>query len=182
MTAVISCFGRNSLLLINVRPLGLYLLDVCLVEKGAVIDRVKATSGQPNRQYFRTGLESQSGSSEPLPEGYWKLGPVEWASGQPDDYSQNWPDSNQGLGPIWVQMDYIKPGTTERQAIGFHLDNNQGNAPGTVGCVGIIKDSNLASLKKFVSWFKNSQKAPKQAIVDWGLGTVESVITRSMAA
>jgi L,D-peptidoglycan transpeptidase YkuD (ErfK/YbiS/YcfS/YnhG family) len=59
--------------------------------------------------------------------------------------------------------------STERGSIGFHLDNNSYIYPGTVGCVGI---TNKSDLRKFVSWFDNYD-APKVAIVDWGLGTVE---------
>lgn len=166
----------------NGRYRELYLLDVCLVENGVIIDKVQATSGQPNHQYFRRGLNSKAGSYEPLPEGYWKLGAVKWASEKWHDYTENHSRNPQSLGPVWVEMDYAGPGTTERDAIGFHLDNNQSSFPGTAGCVGIIKEPDLASLKKFVSWFENSQKAPKKAIVDWGIGTVESVVTQLIAA
>jgi hypothetical protein len=166
----------------NARYGELYLLDVYLVEKGAIIDKVQATSGQPCCQHFRIGVNSKAGSREPLPEGYWKLGSLEWASGEWDNYTISWPSTFQGLGPIWIEMDYVWPDDTERRGIGFHLDNNQDIYPGTAGCVGIIKDPNLASLRTFVSWFENPQKAPKTTIVDWGLGTVESVIPQLIAA
>ena len=131
-----------------------------------------AVSGQRGKQNFRTPAMSRAGSMEPLPEGYWKLGLVEWASGIKGDYSKNWPDQNDGLGPIWVNMTCTSP--TERSAIGFHLDHNaKGGAPGTVGCVGIPV---MADLKKFVSWFEDPRFAPKMAVVNWGLGTVETPI------
>jgi hypothetical protein len=42
--------------------------------------------------------------------------------------------------------------------------------PGTVGCVGVL---NKTDLSKLVSWFEDAKSAPKLAIVDWSLGTVE---------
>ena len=146
---------------------GLTELQVSLVRDGKLIDSIAAVSGQPSRQSFRTAEISKSGSAEPLPEGYWKLGSVEWASGIRGDESKSWADSNDGVGPAWVSMQPTYQ--TERSDIGFHLDNNSYIYPGTVGCVGLL---NKSDLRKFVSWF-DSYDAPKVAIVDWGLGTVE---------
>ncbi|WP_088894428.1 hypothetical protein [Leptolyngbya ohadii] len=149
---------------------GLVLLNVALLEGNRTIDQLPAVSGQPGSQAFRTVIQSRAGSMEPLPEGYWTVGVVEWASGMRDDYSKNWPDGANGLGPVWVGMRCNSP--TERTAIGFHLDNNAAANPGTNGCVGILS---LADLKKFVGWFNDPRYAPKVAIVNWGLGTVETM-------
>ncbi len=146
---------------------GLAELQVSLMRDGKLIDSIAAVSGQPSRQSFRTAEISKSGSAEPLPEGYWKLGSVEWASGIKGDESKSWTDPNDGVGPAWVSMQPTYQ--TERGDIGFHLDNNSYIYPGTVGCVGLL---NKSDLRKFVSWF-DSYDAPKVAIVDWGLGTVE---------
>jgi len=146
---------------------GLAELQVSLVRDGKLIDSIAAVSGQPSKQSFRTAEISKSGSAEPLPEGYWALGSVEWASGIKGDESKSWADSNDGVGPAWVGMQPTYQ--TERSAIGFHLDNNSYIYPGTIGCVGLL---NKADLRKFASWF-DSYDAPKVAIVDWGLGTVE---------
>jgi hypothetical protein len=146
---------------------GLAELQVSLLRDGKLIDSIAAISGQPSNQSFRTAEISKSGSAEPLPEGYWTLGNVEWASGIKGDESKSWADSNDGVGPAWVSMQPTYQ--TERSAIGFHLDNNSYIYPGTVGCVGLL---NKQDLRKFVSWFDSSD-APKVAIVDWGLGTIE---------
>lgn len=146
---------------------GLTELQVSLVRDGKLIDSIAAVSGQPSKQSFRTAEISKAGSAEPLPEGYWKLGSVEWASGIKGDESKSWADSNDGVGPAWVGMQPTYQ--TERGDIGFHLDNNSYIYPGTVGCVGLL---NKSDLRKFVSWF-DSYDAPNVAIVDWGLGTVE---------
>ncbi|MBW4515058.1 MAG: PPC domain-containing protein [Timaviella obliquedivisa GSE-PSE-MK23-08B] len=146
---------------------GLAELQVSLMRDGKLIDSIAAVSGQPSRQSFRTAEISKAGSAEPLPEGYWTLGSVEWASGIKGDESKSWADSDDGVGPAWVGMQPTY--RTERSAIGFHLDNNSYIYPGTVGCVGIL---NKSDLRKFASWFDNYD-APKVAIVDWGLGTVE---------
>jgi hypothetical protein len=146
---------------------GLAKLQVSLMRDGKLIDSIAAVSGQPSKQSFRTAEISKAGSAEPLPEGYWTLGSVEWASGIKGDESKSWADSNDGVGPTWVGMQPTYQ--TERSDIGFHLDNNSYIYPGTVGCVGLL---NKSDLRKFVSWF-DSYDAPKVAIVDWGLGTVE---------
>jgi hypothetical protein len=146
---------------------GLSELQVSLVRDGRLIDSIVGVSGQPSKQSFRTSEISKSGSGEPLPEGYWQLGSVEWASGIKGDESKSWADPPyDGVGPAWVGMSPLYQ--TERTAIGFHLDNNSYLYPGTVGCIGIL---NKSDLRKFTSWFDND--APKVAIVDWGLGTVE---------
>jgi Bacterial pre-peptidase C-terminal domain len=147
---------------------GLTELQVSLVKDGKLIDSIAGVSGQPSKQSFRTADISKAGSAEPLPEGYWTLGNVEWASGIKGDESKSWADPPyDGVGPAWVNMQPTY--ATERGSIGFHLDNNSYIYPGTVGCVGIM---NKSDLRKFVSWF-DSYDAPKVAIVDWGLGTVE---------
>jgi Bacterial pre-peptidase C-terminal domain len=147
---------------------GLSELQVSLVRDGRLIDSIAGVSGQPTKQSFRTAEISKSGSAEPLPEGYWQLGSVEWASGIKGDESKSWADPPyDGVGPVWVGMSPLYQ--TERSAIGFHLDNNAYLYPGTVGCIGLLSKSDL---RKFVSWFDDSD-APKVAIVDWGLGTVE---------
>jgi Bacterial pre-peptidase C-terminal domain len=147
---------------------GLEELQVSLVRNGKMIDSIAAVSGQPSKQSFRTAKISKAGSGEPLPEGYWQLGSVEWASGIKGDESKNWDDPPyNGVGPAWVGMQPLYQ--TERSAIGFHLDNNSSLYPGTVGCIGLL---NKADLHKFTGWF-DSYDAPKVAIVDWGLGTVE---------
>jgi len=146
---------------------GLAELQVSLMKDGKLIDSIAAVSGQPNKQSFRTAEISKAGSAEPLPEGYWRLGSVEWASGIKGDESKSWADSNDGVGPVWVGMQPTNQ--TERSAIGFHLDNNSYIYPGTIGCIGLL---NKQDLRKFTSWFDSSD-APKVAIVDWGLGTVE---------
>lgn len=148
---------------------GLMQLQVSLVKNGAVVDQLSAVSGQATKQAFRTADASKSGSMEPLPEGYWLLGDVEWASGIKGDYTKSWPDPNDGLGPVWIAM--TPTYKTDRSEIGFHLDNNVSKGMyGTVGCVGVL---NKTDLSKLVSWFDDAKSAPKLAIVDWSLGTVE---------
>jgi lysozyme len=59
---------------------GLEVLTLALVRPG-VTSTLSVTSGAPGAQAFRTGAASRSGSLEPLPEGRYGLGPVEWANG-----------------------------------------------------------------------------------------------------
>lgn len=169
-----------------VQPNGLAVLEVALMKGNKKIDFVSAISGATDRQAFRLPSKSKVGSREPLPEGIWDLGLpkpdpmtkarssiskiVEFASGVLNDFGTDWPADGDGLGPVYIEMTCRSQ--TERSAIGFHVDNNSITAPGTVGCVGIINDSGLESLKKFVSWFDDPKLAPHVAIVDWGLGSI----------
>lgn len=166
---------------------GLAILEVSLMDGSTKKDSVPAVSGQPNRQAFRLPSNSVQGSREPLPEGVWDLGLpkpnpinskrgkidklVEFASGKSNDFTIDWPHESDGLGPIYVEMTCRSK--TSRQAIGFHCDNNASiGMPGTIGCVGIARDSGYKTLRKFASWFSDPAKAPHVAVVDWGLGSI----------
>jgi GH24 family phage-related lysozyme (muramidase) len=140
---------------------GLEALKLELVRPG-VTSTLSVTSGAPGAQAFRTGAASRSGSLEPLPEGRYGLGPVEWANGV-GNYSASW---GPGLGAVWVAINYQTPGTTARSALGFHLDSNIKTAPGSAGCV-VFQSTD--DLRKFVGWMNESK--PQHLFVDWGLGT-----------
>lgn len=151
----------------------LALLRVSLVKGNAIQEEVEAVSGLQEHQNFRIGRMSRSRSHEPLPEGKWEIGRLEWAGAEGDldaKFSNLSEDIQQAIGPVWSALTYKSEGGTEREAIGFHLDANADRGfPGTDGCVGIRDEKNLA---KFVKWFSDPRSAPKLAVVDWGLGTV----------
>lgn len=165
---------------------GLAQLELCLMDGETKLDSVPAVSGQPDHQAFRLPSNSVSGSREPLPEGIWDLGLpkpdpintrrehiekiVEFASGRTNDFSADWPDENDGLGPIFIEMTCRSK--TSRSNIGIHCDNNVGFAPGTVGCIGIVRDPGYKTLRRFATWFADTATAPQVAVVDWGLGSV----------
>lgn len=114
-------------------------------------------SGAPGRQNFRTRANAQRGRLEPIPEGEYDLGPLEWAGG-PGNYDRYW---SGALGPVWVTID------PERD-IGFHLDANAASgSPGTAGCVGF---RTVRDLQSFVNWWSISPFG--RLVVDWGLGTI----------
>ena len=160
----------------NTNAHGLAELLLSLVDGKNEVDRLTIVSGQPGAQEFRTADVSRRGSMEPLPEGYWTVGVIEFASGVNGDYSENWPMLGDGLGPVYVELNCTSP--TGRGDIGIHLDNNADVSPGTIGCPGIPKAGadGLANLKKFVGWFANSANAPERLVVNWGLGTVETTL------
>ena len=143
---------------------GLEDLNLALMQGNQIVDKVTAVSGQPGKQYFRKAGDSISGSMEPLPEGKWSLGNVEWAGSGKGSYSGSW---GEGLGPVWVSVNPEM--STRRSEIGIHWDYNASYSPGTSGCIGI---TNKSDLQKVVGWFDNSLSAPKETIVDWGLGSV----------
>lgn len=118
---------------------------------------IQVVSGAPGRQNFRTRANAQRGRLEPIPEGEYELGPLEWAGGV-GNYDKWW---SGALGPVWVTID------PDRE-IGFHLDGNAADgAPGTAGCVGF---RSMRGLQAFVEWFRDDP--PRRLVVDWGLGTI----------
>ena len=141
---------------------GLRRLNLEYVKGDGVVGRLTVNSGAPGRQHFRTGAQSQAGTLEPLPEGLWKIGDIEWAKGK-DNYSGSW---GEGLGPAFIALDYVGPGKTGRSAIGIHIDSNAGRSPGTAGCVGVTSEGDFRLL---VSWLRETD--PRELYVDWGLGT-----------
>ena len=156
----------------NTNADGLVELLLSLVEGETAGESLPIVSGQPWAQEFRTADMSHSGSFEPIPEGYWTVGKLEFASGVQGNYDESW--SGDGLGPVYVELNCTSP--TGRGDIGIHLDNNADVSPGTAGCPGIPKagGDGLGNLKKFVGWFANSANAPERLVVNWGLGTVET--------
>lgn len=159
---------------------GCYVLILEYIKNGQIKDHLEVCSGQPGKQVFRTGLQSVSGSMEPLPEGKWYINDILWAGGK-DKYGPT--VHNNGLGPVSTPIKYVGPNSTRRRGIEIHIDWNRpsrGRCPGTAGCIGIY---NIADYKKFVSWLRDSN--PRDLYVDWGLGTCPkplAVTSRTLVA
>lgn len=145
---------------------GLIVFNLRLREGKEVIDSVRVLSGQRYAQVLRRGFESPQGSAQPAPEGYYSVGTVEWASGKANDYSKSW---GAGLGPVWIAIEPKM--STERSALGIHLDANYSAQPGTLGCLGV---ATMDGLKKLVTWFQDPRTRPQELTVNYGLGTVET--------
>lgn len=141
---------------------GLELLRLSRVIDGIAMDDLMVVSGVASKQRFETGARSQAGGLTPLPEGRWRIGPVEWKAGK-GNWDASW---GQGLGPVWIALDYESPGRTARSAIGIHLDANIATAPGSAGCVVL---STRADLEKLIGWLQPG--SIKHLFVDWGLKT-----------
>ena len=148
---------------------GLELLSLKMIVDSVPMGELLVVSGAAGAQTFRIGARSRAKSLEPLPEGRYSLGPVEWA-GKAGDYAASW---GPGLGAVWVSINYAAPGHTTRSALGFHLDENAKTAPGSAGCV-VFRST--ADLRTFVGWM--NQHRPKDLYVNWGLGTCPAVKAR----
>lgn len=141
---------------------GCYILELDYYKDGRLKDSLEVCSGQPSRQFFRTGAKSKSKSYEPLPEGKWYIHDIRWV--EKDNYHAL--SMAPGVGPVTVRLDYKAPGSTARSAIEIHIDDNRKVYPGTAGCIGVY---NIADYKKFVSWLRETD--PRDLYVDWELGT-----------
>lgn len=141
---------------------GLEILQLQRFKDGVPMGVLTAYSGSHRNQAFRRGVDSKARSNEPLPEGLWSIGDIDWAAGK-DNYQASW---GPGLGAAWVPITYQAPGRTGRSAIGFHLDENVNSAPGSAGCV-VFRTK--ADLQQFLAWLRSDD--PRQLYVDWGLGS-----------
>lgn len=136
---------------------GLEVLRMALWDRGREVNAIRAYSGAPGRQNFRTLAQERRGVLEPCPEGvYRQIGPLEWA-GQPGDYSASWAP---GLGPVVIEV-------YGERAIMIHLDANRDYAPGSAGCLCPV---DLPGLQSVVAWWQAGR--PEWVECDWGLGTV----------
>lgn len=124
---------------------------------GESVGNFKVVSGMPGKQNFNVGDDSIPQSLEPLPEGKYSVGMIEWADGK-DSYSAS---HGTGLGPIWLALE--PQFRTRRGAIGIHRDDN---VEGTAGCVGLF---DTADCRRFVDLMRKYD--PLFLYADWGLGT-----------
>jgi len=132
---------------------------------GRLLDTLEVCSGAPYAQQFRRAADSRPKSYEPVPEGEYLLGGLEWA-GRVDEYTATW---GEGLGPVWTDV-FPAPGNpTRREAIGIHHDHNRDYAPGTAGCIGL---PTMATVQRWVAWWRDEHGRPTSLTVDYGLGTV----------
>jgi len=111
-------------------------------------------SGQGYAQQFRKPTDPRSvpGNMEPIPQGRYRIGPVEW-KGKPYDWSQSF---GPGLGPVWFSLDATF--SDDRGAFGGHRDDG---AVGSAGCV-VFSQAVLTELLKVIGTVKFLD-------VDWGL-------------
>lgn len=146
---------------------GCHILKLQYFKDGILRKTFDMRSGQPNKQNFRIGMESLSGSMEPLPEGKWRINDIWWASGK-----DNWGASHgDGVGAAFVPLDYLDPGVTSRKAIGIHYDENaQRGKWGSAGCPVV---NTLEEMKALVEMLRDGD--PKYLYSDWGLGSLDSL-------
>lgn len=116
--------------------------------------RLIVNSGQPYAQIFRDLPHEVSGQLEPIPEGRYTPGPLEFASGRWGDYSKDFPEVES---PIWMVIHRLR-------AIGFHLDGNRLWAPGSAACP-VFRDRQ--DMKTFVAWHQEDPWCMTSVWVDW---------------
>jgi lysozyme len=140
-------------------------LEWCLLEfvspQGQVLDTLRVISGAPGVQRFNLPANSDAGSGEPIPQGRYGIGDIDWANGK-DNYNAS---HGEGLGPMWVPL--TKKQSDDRDAFGMHGDWNwitDRRNPGSAGCV---VPSTLEDLKELVRLLRKHD--PRELVVYWGL-------------
>ncbi|MCA2959760.1 MAG: hypothetical protein IOD12_05870 [Silvanigrellales bacterium] len=135
---------------------------------------------EQNQSEFKPLETGIPGSGEPLSEGYYRLGDVDWArpmstvpspkypSGFPTgDFTARFPNpAIEGMGPFGIP---IINSIGSRGEFYFHVDANEGRAPGTVGCLAIQPED----ADKLLCWMQHFR--PRDLVADWGLGTVSKL-------
>jgi len=157
----------------NVNSQGLELLRLALwaYDYSKEIGHVTTVSGQPWAQHFRKAEDSQPGSFEPIPEGYYHVDPSPAWCGGIGDYQTYWA---AGLGPVVIDIFNAPGNNTRRAELRIHQDANQSTSPGTAGCIGTQGengDADFTRLKQIIQWFVLYKIEDLE--VDWGLGSVK---------
>lgn len=150
--------------------LGLLEMALEFIARGNVVKAVPVCSGAPGFQFLRAYSDpaSKPGSLEPIPEGRYGIGPLEFVGGA-FDWVGTWGD---GLGDLWCSI--IVPEAMSRaggrNSFGFHLDENRAWSPGSAGCV------TFATKREAEVWVQHMRKHdPQELVVDWGLGTINKL-------
>lgn len=117
-------------------------------------------SGVEGAQYYRKPSDPKSfpKNLEPIPQGIYTIGAIDWADGK-DDYDVS---HGPGLGPVWVPI--TATFDDDRSAFGFHLDENISTSGGSAGCVVF---PSMEELKRFVAALRKFD--PKTLKVDWAI-------------
>lgn len=131
-----------------------------------VVESLEVISGAPGAQRFLLYSDPDSfpGSFQPIPQGRYSIGDIDWAGGK-DNYSESHVHPTDGIGPVWVPL--IGRQSDDRDAFGFHVDWNwiqRRENPGSAGCV---CPTSLAGLKDLVRLLREFD--PRLLVVDWGL-------------
>jgi lysozyme len=131
-----------------------------------VVESLKVVSGAPGAQRFLLFSDPDSfpGSLQPIPQGRYSIGDIDWAGGK-DNYSASHVHPTDGIGPVWVPL--VGRQSDDRDAFGFHVDWNwiqRRENPGSAGCV---CPTSLADLKELVRLLREFD--PRLLVVDWGL-------------
>jgi len=131
-----------------------------------VVESLKVVSGAPGAQRFLLFSDPDSfpGSLQPIPQGRYNIGDIDWAGGK-DNYNASHVHPSDGIGPVWVPL--VGRQSDDRDAFGFHVDWNwiqRGKNPGSAGCV---CPTSLTDLKELVRLLREFD--PRLLVVDWGL-------------
>ena len=100
-------------------------------------------SGQGYAQQFRKPGDPRSvpGNMEPIPQGRYIVGSVEW-KGRPGDWSQSF---GPGLGPVWVGLSATF--SDDRGSFGIHRDDGPQGSAGCVTFTQAVLEELLPNLK-----------------------------------
>lgn len=136
----------------DLTEIGERILNFDLVVDGQIVQRLQAVSGKANTQYFRRGLESRSGSHEPLPQGIYQIGDVDRG-----------PGLSRAIGNTFIPI--TPQFATYRRLLGIHrdADRSRGGA-GTEGCLGLLTQQDIDTVANFVITYR-----VKTLVVNYGL-------------
>ncbi|WP_293152888.1 MULTISPECIES: glycoside hydrolase family protein [unclassified Microcoleus] len=132
--------------------------------QGNILNSLSVVSGiSDTQQNFNLPEDSDAGSLEPIPQGRYVIGDIDWASGK-DNYDVAHFHQNDGIGPVFVPLIKHFTQIDDRDAFGFHVDWNERHSPGSAGCVCPTTMEDLKELVRLLRLYD-----PRDLFVDWGL-------------
>ncbi len=128
-----------------------------------VLNSLPVVSGVSSRQIFNLPEDSDAGSLEPIPQGRYVIGDIDWA-GDKNNYDVPHFHKNDGIGPVFVPLIKHFTQIDDRDAFGFHVDWNERHSPGSAGCVCPTTMEDLKELVRLLRLYD-----PRDLFVDWDL-------------
>ena len=100
---------------------------------------------------------------EPIPEGHWQINNFLYPGNKGNFRIGGW---HGNINEVIISLSYLRPGKTERGAVGIYKDDNYKISPDLANNISIYNETDC---EKIVSWLRD--KKLQDLYVDWKLGT-----------
>ena len=143
-------------------------LELCALEFINAQSKIEGTlqviSGTKEAQLFKLLKDRNPVNMEPIPQGRYAIGNIDWANGK-DNYNFTHIMDGEEIGPAWVDLHGEQEG--EQPSFGFHADWGWIKKQHSAGSPGCVCPTSLNDLKTLVRLLREHN--PRLLVVDWGL-------------